>query len=265
MNLKWGIYLGCINEEQLIEAKIEWALRHDMAVSIVEGCHPDYKGPTDPNGLSSDKTTEILSGYSDQIKWLAPGRVKEQSDLRDLAYKNLPQDLDVVIMSDVDEFLTDEDLSYLDMIYSRKKDLKHTLLNSYIFLDDKNCAPHVQRKESQPIAYNRDTTIHLGEWHERVFRYNKYYAYDRSPFVINDIWGRFIISDSAYFGDRVLLPDTYMLHYKNFKMDEAKARHEMYKERGDTADYDEEWKILEECKLEYKGHHPKEVEKLLEQ
>ena len=263
MKLKWGVFFGCINEEQLIEAKIDWALRHGMAVSVAEGCHPDYKGPTDPNGLSADATTEILAGYGNKIKWLALGRVEEQRILRDQAYKNLPQDLDVVIMSDVDEFINDEDLNYLDIIFDRKKDLKHILTNSYIFLDNEMCAPHVQRKESAPIAYNQNTTLHLGEWHERIFRYNKWYAYDKSPFIINDIWGRFIISDSAYFGDRFLLPDTYILHYKNFKMEEAKARLKMYKERGDKADYVEEWEILEEHKKKYEGKHPEEIMRLL--
>ena len=41
--LKWGIYIPCINEEQLIEAKIEWALRHEFAVSVCEGHHQHYK------------------------------------------------------------------------------------------------------------------------------------------------------------------------------------------------------------------------------
>jgi len=75
--------------------------------------------------------------------------------------------------------------------------------------------------------------------------------------------GEFIFTDSTYFGEREILPDIYQLHYKNFKMDEAKARHKMYKERGDAADYDKEWELLEKNKFEYKGEHPIEIKRLL--
>ena len=54
MELKWGIYAGCINEEKLIETKINWALNRNMAVSICEGHHPNYKDVNE-KGLSKDK------------------------------------------------------------------------------------------------------------------------------------------------------------------------------------------------------------------
>jgi len=263
MKLKWGIFAGCINEGQLIEAKIKWALRLGMAVSIAEGHHPDYKGKVTTDGLSTDGTTEVLEKYKDKIIYAPLGKVAHQAVLRDTAYKNLPTDLDVVIMSDIDEFYTEEDLNTIDLMYVKDKDLKLTVTNSYIFLDNKYCAPHVQHVDGGAIKFNKKWTFHLGQWHERIFRYNKFFSYSRSPFIINDIYGSFIFMDSGYFGEREVLPSIYQLHYKNFKMKEARERHEMYKERGDTADYDKEWETLENTKIEYKGKHPIEIEALL--
>jgi len=213
MNLKWGIFAGCINEGKLIEAKIQWALRLGMAVSITEGCHPNYKGPTDPNGLSADDTMEILLSYSDQITYLPLGKVPHQLVLRNQAYKNLPKDLDVVIMSDIDEFYLEKDLNEIDQMYKRNKDLKLTPTNSYIFLDNTYCASHIHHVDGGPVKFNKKWTFNLGQWHERIFRYNKFYSYDRSPFLINDLMGEFIFTSSAYFGEREILPTTYQLHY----------------------------------------------------
>ena len=262
MELKWGIYAGCINEEILIEPKIKWALRHDMTVSICEGHHPNYKNVNE-SGLSVDKTTEILESYSDRIKYTPAGAVPHQMVLRDIAYKGLPQDLDVVIMSDIDEFLTDADLEELDHMYKINKDLKLTLTNSYIFLDNEHCCSHLMNTGYENIEFNKKYFLTLGHWHERIFRYNKFYQYTRSPFLINDYIGRFIFTNSAFFNERELLPDMYILHYKNFKMKEAKERHKMYKERGDKADYDAEWQILNANKFKYKGEHPIEIKELI--
>lgn len=263
MKLRWGIFAGCINEDQLIEAKIKWALRLGMAVSITEGHHPNYKGEVNSNGLSADKTSEILESYKDQIIYNPLGKVPHQAVLRDVAYKKLPTNLDIVIMSDIDEFYLEKNLERIENMYIKNKDLKLTITNSYIFLDNKHCAPHVQHIDGGPVKFNKEWTFNIGQWHERIFRYNKFYAYHRSPFLINDIYGRFIFMDSAYFGEREIVPDVYMLHYKNFKMKEAHERHEMYKARGDTADYDKEWKTLENTKFLYEGSHPLEIEGLL--
>ena len=46
-------------------------------------------------------------------------------------------------------------------------------------------------------------------------------------------------------------------------MDEAKARHDMYKERGDKQDYNAEWVELEKNKIKYEGEHPSQILKLL--
>lgn len=259
--LKWGIYAGCINEEKLIEAKLEWALERDFAVSIVEGHHPNYKNVNE-SGLSVDKTTEILKSYSDRINYQPVGAVQWQGLLRDKAYKGLPHDCEVAVMSDIDEFILDKDIEFLDGIYKNRKDIVLTVLNSYIFLDEEHCAPHVQRHEGI-VKFGLDQDIQFGQYHERVFRYNKFYGYTRSPFLINDIFGRFIFSDSAYFNDRLLFDDRYILHYKNFKIEEAKARHKMYEERGDKIVYDEEWKELEKNKFKYEGEHPSQIKKLL--
>lgn len=256
--MKWGIFAGCINEAELIEAKIEWALNRDMNVSIVEGHHPNYTDVGE-NHLSIDGTTEILESYADRINYKPIGLVKHQAVLRDTAYKNLPEDTEICIMSDIDEFYTDEDLEYLDSLYKRRKNLKLTVTDSLIFLDDEYCSPHIRRKEGNPFLFNKNRYMWFGQFHERIFRYNKYYGYERSPFLINDIFKRFIFSDPVYIGDRILTEDVKMLHYKNFKMKEAKKRHEMYKERGDKEDYTQEWKILEENKFKYEGEHPKEV------
>lgn len=261
MELKWGIYAGCINEEQLIEAKIEWALRLGMEVSIVEGYHPNYNGKT-KNGLSSDKTTEILESYSDKINYNPVGEVPAQQLLRHYAYKGLPE-VDVAIMSDIDEFILEKDIEELDRMYNFNKNLKLTLLNSYIFLDNEYCAAHIQRNQGE-VKFNLTRNISYGQFHERVFRYNKYYGYRRNPFLINDFYGRFIFDNSAYFNERIVLDDMYILHYKNFKMEEAKARHKMYEERGDKFNYSEEWKLLEENKIKYEGEHPREIKKLLQ-
>ena len=152
MELKWGLFAPCLNEGQLIEFKLEWALERFADISIVEGHHPKYTN-VDPNGLSVDKTTEILSSYGDRIKYLPVGKVDNEMELRNMAYKELNKDLDVVIMCDIDEFYLDKDLEFLDNIYKSNKDLKHTLTNSYIFLDGKHCAPHIQRIQSQPFPY----------------------------------------------------------------------------------------------------------------
>lgn len=262
-DLKWGLYAQCINEKQLIGAKIEWALRLGMSVSICEGHHPNYKNFDPQTHLSNDGTTEILKSYSDRINYIPAGEVPWQGALRDKAYKGLPQDLDVCIMSDIDEFILEKDLERLDSLY-HNKDLRLTLTNSYIFLDNEYCCPHIMPPSGNIVKFNMEyDLIQYGQWHERIFRYNKFYSYRLSPFLINDIYGGFPFSNSAYFDDRIIVPDIYILHYKNFKMDEAKKRHEMYKERGDKADYNLEWDVLEKNKFKYKGEHPLEIQKLM--
>ena len=264
MNLRWGIFAQCINEKELIEAKIEWALRLGMEVSICEGHHPNYKKFNPDTHLSNDGTTEILESYSGSINYVPAGEVPWQGVLRDKAYKALPNDLDVVIMSDIDEFYLEKDLDLIDDLYAKNKDLKLTVTNGYIFLDDEHCAPYYMPTDGAYIEFNTThKIIQMTQWHERIFRYNKYYSYLRSPFIINDIYGRFIFNDSVYFNERELLPNIYQLHYKNFKMQEQKERHEMYKRRGDTADYNLEQVILEKNKFKYNGEHPIEIQRIL--
>jgi len=262
MKLRWGIFAGCINEEQLIEAKIKWALRLGMEVSIVEGHHPNYKNVNE-KGLSTDKTTEILKSYADQITYTPIGPVPHQLYLRGRAYSNLSENLDIVIMSDIDEFWLENNLNQIEKLYDNNKNLKLSIFNSYIFLDNKYCCPHVMFSEGGMVEFSQRCNIQIGHWHERIFRYNKFNNYGRSPFLINDYLGRFMFTDSAYFDDRILVPDMYMLHYKNFKMEEARKRHDMYKERGDKADYNLEWDILEKNKSIYYGNHPKEIQEML--
>ena len=262
MNLNWGVFAGCINEEALIEAKINWALRLGMKISIVEGHHPDYKNHSEDH-LSIDKTTEILESYSDQIIYNPLGEVPHQAVLRDTAYKNLPQDLDIVIMSDIDEFFLEKDLEQIDDMFSADNDLKLILTNSYIFLDNEFCAPHIQRKEGRPVEFNKNLKLWHGQYHERIFRYNKFYGYNVSPFLINDLFGRNLVNNPIYFGERELRDDIYLLHYKQFKLSEAKERHKMYKKRGDKHDYNKEWKLLEKNKIRYEGKHPIEIKKLI--
>lgn len=261
MNNKWAIFAPCINEAQLIEAKIQWGLRHDFEVVIVEGHHPAYQNH-DPNGLSNDGTTEILLSYEDRIKYVPVGPVEHEMVLRDIGYKKISKDTDAVIMCDIDEFYLDKDLEYIDDLFRGDK-IKHILTNSYIFLDNEYCAPHIQRKQSPPFFYADGINIHFGQWHERIFRYNKFYSYKRSPFLVNDIYGRFVFNDLAYFGERMLLPDVYMLHYKNFKRAEAEKRTEMYDTYGDGVKHDTEWEELEKNKIKYEGEHPKEILNLL--
>ena len=262
MNLRWGIFAPCMNEATVIEAKIKWGLRLFDDVVILEGHHPQYTDHGE-NHLSNDGTTEILKSYADQITYIPFGEAQNEIILRNEAYKALKKDLDVVIMSDIDEFILEKDLEYIDMLYQRNKDLKLTLTNSYIFLDKEYCAPHIRRKQSPPMAFSKDLNIHFGEWHERIFRYNKYYSYLVSPFLVNDLYGRFIFNDPYYFNERQLLSDVYILHYKNFKMDEAKKRLEMYNEYGDGVKHDDEFQQLEKDKIKYEGEHPKEIGDLL--
>lgn len=261
MELKWGMFAPCLNEGQLIEAKLEWALERFVDISIVEGHHPKYTNVNE-NGLSVDKTTEILSSYNDRIKHTPIGKVNNEMELRNIAYRELNKDLDVVIMCDIDEFYLDKDLERLDNLYKSNKDLKLTLTNSYIFLDGKHCAPHIRRIQSQPFPFSKDVVVHFGEWHERIFRYNKWYSYHRSPFLINDFFGRFLYNDEIYYNERMLIPDIHMLHYKNFKLGEAKKRTELYDTYGDGVKHDTEWATLEGTKIEYKGEHPKKISEL---
>lgn len=262
MELKWGIYAPCINEGNIIEAKLEWALERFDDISIVEGHHPKYTN-VDPNGLSVDGTTEILLSYDDRIKYLPVGKVDNEIELRALAYKYLSKNLDVVIMNDIDEFYLDDDLDYIDTLYRRNKDLKLTLTNSYIFFDNKHCAPHIKRIQSPPFNFAKDVKVHFGEWHERIFRYDLWYSYKRSPFLINDFYGRFLYNDEVYYGERMLLDDVYMLHYKNFKREEAEKRTMMYDAYDDGIQHSGEWDELEKNKIEYKGKHPEQIEKML--
>jgi len=262
MELSWGIFFPCINEIELIEAKIQWALRHDFAVSVCEGHHPQYEDHNE-KGLSIDGTTETLETYSDQIIYTPKGEVNNEMILRDIAYQALPKDLDVVIMCDADEFYLDKDLDYIDILYKRDKNLMLTLTNSYIFLDNEHCAEHIKRKQSPPFPFTEGVEVHFGEWHERIFRYSKWHSYQRSPFLINDLYGRFLYNDPNYYGDRVLLKDVFMLHYKNFKMEEAKKRVQMYDEYDDGVKHDDEWDILNKDKIKYEGEHPIEVQELM--
>lgn len=73
-----------------------------------------------------------------------------QAVLRDTAYQALPSDLDVVIMSDIDEFYLEKDLENIEGYYIANKDLKLTVTNSYIFLDNQHCAPHIQHIDGGP-------------------------------------------------------------------------------------------------------------------
>jgi len=262
LNLKWGIFAPCINEVSLIEAKIKWALDLFDDIVIAEGHHPKYTNHGE-NHLSNDGTTEILESYGDQITYVPVGQAQNEIILRNEAYKNLKKDLDVVIMCDIDEFYLTKDLDYIDMLYQRNKHLKLTLTNSYIFLDKEYCAPHIQRKQSPPMEFNKQGAIHFGEWHERIFRYNKYYSYLVSPFLVNDLYGRFIFSDAFYYDERIIIKDVFMLHYKNFKMDEAKKRLEMYDEYKDGVKHDDEFEILNKNKIKYEGEHPKQIGELL--
>lgn len=262
MNLNWAIFAGCINEEPLIEAKINCTLRLGMKISIVEGHHPNYKKHNEKH-LSIDKTTEILESYSDQIIYKPIGEVPHQAVLRHTAYHNLPKDIDICIMSDIDEFFLESDLEQIDTMFSTDNDLKLVLTNSYIFLDNKFCAPHIQRKQGNPIEFNKDLKIWHGQFHERIFRYSPFYGYNVSPFIINDLFGRNLFNNPIYYGERTLRDDIYLLHYKNFKMGESKERLEMYEKRGDKADYKKEWKILNKNKIRYEGKHPVEIERLI--
>lgn len=258
---KIGVFAPCINEEELIEPKIKWALRHGFDVSITEGHHPHYKNH-DENGLSTDKTTEILKSYSDRIKYTPIGDVPRQKYLRDIAYKKLDRDLDIALMLDIDEFLSDEDLDKIKMYFKEDDSLVLVVTDSLIFLDKDHCAPHIRRKQ-QKIKFNDDVEIYTGQFHERVFRYNKYYGYDISPFLVNDLYNRFLFTDLTYYNRRVLDTDIKILHYKNFKKQEAKKRHEMYKDRGDSEDYDDERVKLNEKKFKFEGNHPPEIEGIL--
>lgn len=263
MELKWGLYTQCMNEKELIEAKLEWALERDFVVSIAEGHHQHYDRFHPKTHLSIDGTSEILESYSDRIIYTPIGGYKLQKPLRNIAYKALPEDLDVVIMCDVDEFYTDDDLEYLDNIYRRNKNIKLTVTDSLIFLDDEYCAPHIRRKQGQPFIFNlKNPEFYMGMFHERIFRYNKYYSYRRGPYLINDIYGRYIFEDPIYIDDRMLIEDVKMLHYKNFKLQEAKERTKMYKEY-DFIDHSDEWDILEKNKFKYEGEHPKQIKELL--
>lgn len=261
MELKWGLYAPCINEVQLIEAKLEWALDRFDNISIVEGHHPNYKDVNE-SGLSKDGTTEILKSYADRINYTPLGKADNEIVLRDTAYKNLDKNLDVVIMCDIDEFYLDKDLDFLDAEYGNK-DLKLTLTNSYIFLDNEYCAPHLRRIQSPPFKFNKTVNVHFGEWHERIFRYSKWYSYHRSPFLINDFYGRFLYNDEIYYNERRLYPEIFMLHYKNFKRDEAEKRTDMYDKYGDGVMHDTEWDMLEKSKNGYAGKHPPQIAKLL--
>jgi len=268
--LKWGLFAPCINEIELIEAKLEWALERFDDISIVEGHHKHYKNVSEV-GLSVDGTSEILQSYSDRIKYNPVGIVNvegtEEFILRDTAYQALNKDLDVVVMCDIDEFWLDKDLDFLDEQYLRNKNLKLTATNSLIFLDNEYCAKHIQRNQGT-FAFDLDDngnvrTVNFGQWHERIFRYNEYYRYDASPFLINDMYGRFIFSHQIYFNERKLFPEIYMLHYKNFKRAEAEKRTEMYNTYNDNVKHDTEWDELELKKFKYDGEHPEQIKRLL--
>ena len=111
--LKWGLFAPCINEIELTRAKLEWALERFDDISIVEGHHPKYTNVSE-SGLSVDGTTEILEGYADRIKYTPLGKVDNEMILRDVAYKKLNKNLDVVVMCDMDEFYLDKDLDFID-------------------------------------------------------------------------------------------------------------------------------------------------------
>lgn len=262
MENKLKLFFPIINEIELIEAKLEYALGLDMEISVVEGHHPAYTN-VDPNGLSVDGTTEILISYDDRIKYLPVGKVDNEMELRNLAYKYLSHDPGIALMFDTDEFMLEKDLIFLDGEYKKDKDLKYILTNSYIFLDGKYCAPHIQRFQSKPFPYSDNITVQFGQWHERIFRYNKWYSYHRSPFLINDFYGRFLYNDEIYYNERLLFPEVYLLHYKNFKRNEAEKRTQMYDTFGDGIDHSDEWNILEKNKFEYKGEHPPQIAKML--
>jgi len=266
MDLKWGIFAPCINEIELIEAKLEWALERFDDIVMVEGHHKRYTNVNE-SGLSLDGTTEILKSYSDRIKYRPVGAINDVMDeavLRGVGYNALDKDLDVVIMCDVDEFYLDKDLEYIEAFYKRNKYLKSTVTNSYIFLDNEHCAPHIQRKQGPPFAFSKQhNQLHMGMFHERIFRYSKWYSYNVSPFLVNDLYGRFIFSNEIYYDDRVILEDVFMLHYKNFKREEATKRMEMYNTYGDGIKHDDEWDILEKNKILYDGEHPLQITKLL--
>ena len=262
LNLKWGLYAPCINEIELIEVKLEWALERFDSICIVEGHHPAYTNINE-SGLSVDGTSEILKSYSDRINYIPIGKVNHEIELRELAYRGLDK-CDVCIMGDIDEFYLDNDLEYMDNLYKRNKDLKLTLTNSYIFLDNKHCAPHIQRKQGDGIFFNKQIPqLFMGQYHERIFRYNKFYSYHISPFLINDIYGRFIFADEIYCDDRILLDDVFMLHYKNFKREEAEKRTQLYDTYGDGVKHDTEWDELEQNKILYEGEHPAHIKRLL--
>lgn len=262
MENKIKLFFPIINEIELIEAKLEWALERFDDISVVEGHHPKYTN-VDPNGLSVDGTTEILVSYDDRIKYLPVGKVDNEMELRNLAYKYLSQESGIAFMLDTDEFFLDKDLEFIDNIYKNDKNLKYTLTNSYIFLDGKHCAPHIQRFQSKPFPYCDNITVQFGQWHERIFRYNKWYSYHRSPFLVNDFYGRFLYNDEIYYNERALFPEVYLLHYKNFKRAEAEKRMQMYDSYRDGVKHDDEWDILEKNKFEYKGEHPPQITKML--
>jgi len=262
MNNNWKIFFPCINEKPLIEAKIQWGLRLGFEISVAEGYHPSYKKFNPETHLSIDGTTEILKSYSDQITYIPIGEVPHEAFLRDTAYANLSKSAGICIMSDADEFFLEEDLEQIDAMFSANKNLKLVLTNSHIFLDNEFCAPHVQRKDGNPIEFNKGLQIWHGQFHERIFRYDKFYSYKITPFLVNDLYGRCPFNHPIYYGERELRDDIYLLHYKQFKLAEAKERQKIYHEQ-DNKDYDKEWRELKKNKIRYEGKHPIEIERLM--
>ena len=94
MELKWGIFAPCINEIELIEAKLEWALERFDDIVMVEGHHKRYTNVNE-SGLSLDGTTEILKSYSDRIKYRPVGAINDVMDIV------IPVFIELIILSKI--------------------------------------------------------------------------------------------------------------------------------------------------------------------
>jgi glycosyltransferase involved in cell wall biosynthesis len=111
-----------LNEEDWLKLSLQSIYDQVDKIIIIEGSQPGWGSTVSDEGLSTDKTREIIEGYPDtrnKIKYIRYGKAPDQATLRNQYLAAMPPDTDWFLQIDGDELYGHEDLLHAKQIMSQ--------------------------------------------------------------------------------------------------------------------------------------------------